>query len=362
MKKKKVLLIGNHEIVIYNFRLELIEALLNKNFEVFLMLPKGEKTKIFERMGCHFIDTPLERHGVNPFSDLALFFRYYRSIKMINPDMIFTYTIKPNIYGGLTGRILKIPYVTNITGLGSAVENEGFLQKITILLYRVALKQVHKVYFQNDENMAFFNKHRIALKKGELLPGSGVNLHKFKVLPYPAEESLHFIFIARVMKEKGIEEYLKTAKYIKKKFPHTNFHVFGFCEERYEKILHKYEQEKIIIYHGMVDNIQEYIQIAHCTIHPSYYPEGMSNVCLESAASARPVITTVRSGCRETVIDNVTGFLVEPQNTEMLINTVEKFINLSYVEKEKMGLAARKYMEEKFDRKIVVDKYLKELD
>lgn len=358
---KRVLLIGNHEIVIYNFRLELIAALLNENDEVFIMLPKGEKVSLLEKMGCHFIEAPLDRHGVNPFSDLALFIRYYRSISLIKPDMIFTYTIKPNIYGGMAGRILKIPYITNITGLGSAVENKGILQYITVSLYRLALKRAHKVYFQNKENMAFFRKYKIALTKGELLPGSGVNLEKFKPLPYPSEESLHFIFIARVMKEKGIEEYLKTAKYIKRKYPNTNFHIFGFCEERYEPILDQYEREKIITYHGMVDNIQEYISMSHCTIHPSYYPEGMSNVCLESAASARPVITTTRSGCRETVKDAVTGYLVEPQNTETLIDAVERFIGLTHAEKKKMGLEARKYMEDKFDRNIVVDKYLKEL-
>lgn len=358
---RRVLMIGNHEVAIYNFRLELIEALLRENDDVYLMLPWGKRVDELEKMGCHFINTPLNRHGVNPISDLILFLRYYRAIKRIKPDMVFTYTIKPNIYGALASCLLKVPCVSNITGLGSAVEKKGLLQGITIILYKIALKKIQKVFFQNEENRDFLKKQGIAVDSGEILPGSGVNLEKFKATSYPSEETLHFVFIGRVMKEKGIEEYIETAKEIKKKYAHVQFHIFGFCEEHYEHILERYENEGIIQYHGMVNDIQEYIKKAHCMIHPSYYPEGMSNVCLECAATARPVITTTRSGCRETVIDGITGYLVEPKNIEMLVKTVEKFINLTYAEKEKMGLEARKYMEDKFDRQIVVDRYLKEL-
>src|SRR5699024_4812051 len=283
---------------------------------------------------------------------------YKKIIKQIEPCVILTYTIKPNIYGALAGRSFNIPVIANITGLGTAVENGGLMQKISIVLYKYAFKDISKVFFQNTENQQFFKKHNLAVEKHELLPGSGVNLEHFSVLEYPEDETIEFVFISRIMKEKGIDQYLEAAKYIRKKYPETQFHVLGFCEEDYEEKLNELQKQGIIIYHGMQRDIRKFLKTSHCTIHPTYYPEGMSNVLLESAASGRPIITTNRSGCREIVDDDVTGYLIEPKNLNKLIQTIELFLNLSFPEKKAMGRLGRKKVEKEFNRNIVVESYI----
>ena len=181
-------------------------------------------------------------------------------------------------------------------------------------------------------------------------------------MDYPDDKNgVEFLFIARVIKEKGIEEYLAAAKQIKKEYPHAVFHVLGPCDGEYEDMLKEYELGGIIQYHGMVQDTREFLKRAHCTIHPSYYPEGISNVLLESAACGRPVITTNRSGCRETVDDGVTGFVFEQKDRAALIECVRKFMEMENEERKIMGLAGREKMVREFDREIVVEAYMREI-
>lgn len=356
----KILILANNDIGLYKFRKELIEELIKHN-EVFISLPGGEFVKELVNMGCIFIDTKLNRRSINPFSDLRLLIAYKKIFREVKPDVVLTYTIKPNIYGGIICRLTKTPYISNITGLGTALENSGFLQNVTILLYKAALKKARCVFFQNRENTDFMNRKGIIKGKQRIIPGSGVNLDYYKILDYPSDENINFLFISRVMKEKGIEQYIETAKYITEKYPCARFHICGFCEEEYEENLEDLQKQGIITYHGMVRDVREILKETHCTIHPSYYPEGMSNVLLESAACGRPIITTNRSGCREIVEDGINGYLVEQKNTQDLIEKVEKFINLSFDEKMQMGLAGRSKVEKEFDRQIVINAYLEEL-
>lgn len=358
---KKVLFLVNHDVVIYNFRYELVEALRNEGHEVFISSPKGERIKLLQDIGCKFIETPVNRHGINPITDLKLLITYVKMIKEIKPDMVFAYTIKPNIYGGMACALTNTPYVVNITGLGTAVENDGFLQKISVLLYKLAFSKVQKVFFQNEENREFFIKKKIAVKKHGLIPGSGVNLKKFGYADYPESDKVEFAFISRIMKEKGVDQYLDTAKAIKAEFPNTEFHVCGFCEEAYEETLKSLHRQGIINYHGMVSDVHGVIKNMHCIIHPTYYPEGISNVLLESCATGRPIITTDRSGCREVVDNGVNGFVVKQKDSSDLIEKVRAFMNLSCEERKEMGLAGRRKVEKEFDRQIVVDAYLAEL-
>lgn len=358
---KRILFLVNHDIVIYNFRKELVERLLSEGYDVYISSPYGKRIDYFINIGCHHIDLKLDRHGTNPLKDLKIIKYYKRIMNEIKPIIIFSYTIKPNIYGAIAARKCNIPIVTNITGLGSAVENKGILQQITILMYKYAFKQVQTVFFQNQENMKFFESNKIALGKHKLLPGSGVNLELFHPLKYPNDTTVEFVFISRIMKEKGIDLYLEAAKYIRNLYSNTKFHICGFCEEEYEDILKKYQENGIIIYHGLVDDVREILKITHCTIHPSYYPEGMSNVLLESCACARPIITTNRSGCREIVEDGINGYLIKQKNIEELIQKIELFLSLTYDEKRKMGLKARDKVTKEFDRNIVVKSYLKEI-
>ena len=357
---KKVLIIANNDVGLYKFRKELVEELLKK-YTVYISLPYGSFVDNLCDMGCKFIDTDIDRRGKNPFSDIKLYKKYRKIIKEVKPDVILTYTIKPNIYGALASKG-KIKVLSNITGLGSAVENPGIIQKITLTLYKLASKNMTTVFFQNEENKQFFINNNINVKNSVLIPGSGVNLNYYAPLEYPNEGTIEFVFISRVMREKGIDQYLDAAKYITSKYPNTRFHICGFCEEEYESILSDLQEKNIIKYHGLVEDVREVLKNVHCTVHPTYYPEGMSNVLLESCASARPIITTNRSGCREIVDDGVNGFIVNQKDSKDLIEKIEEFINLGYLDKKQLGLNARKKVEKEFDRKIVINEYLKEIN
>lgn len=366
---KKILILANNDIGLYNFRKEILQALLRVPYEVHIALPYGSFVEPMVEMGCIFHDTQMERRGTNPFQEVTLLRRYGKLLKKIKPDVVLTYTIKPNIYGGILCAWKHIPYMTTITGLGTAVEGDGILQKITVSLYRFAMRKVRFLFFQNEDNKEFFAKKNIATSRHVRIPGSGVNLDRYAYIPFPEagsneEESAEFLFISRVMKEKGIEQYLGMAEAIKKKFPLTKFHILGFCEDdeekpdSYRKKIAEMEERGIVKFHGMQKDIVPFLKESQCTIHPSFYPEGMSNVCLESAASGRPVITTDRPGCKDTIDDGKTGFLVREQDTEDLIKKVEQFLALPYDKRKEMGLEAHKKMVREFDRNLVVKKYL----
>lgn len=358
---KKVVILSNHHSYTYNFRREIIQRLLDENFKVYIVVPYGEKVELLKEMGCEHINISLERRGVNPINDFKLFISYYKIFEKTKPSAVLSYTIKPNIYGGIVCRIRNIPFFPNVTGLGTAVENDTLLQKLLIFLYRIAFKKATCVFFQNHENKNFFISRLFMLKNYKVIPGSGVNIDFFSLLPYPLDVNIEFVFISRIMKEKGIDQYLEAAEYIRSKYPNTRFHILGFCENTYEEKLEKLQQKGIIQYHGMQSDVREFLKISHCTIHPTYYPEGMSNVLLESAASGRPIITTNRSGCREIVDDGINGYIVEQQNSLDLIRKVEIFLSLDHEEKRKMGIAGRTKVVKEFDRKFVVDFYISEL-
>lgn len=362
MKRKTILILVNHEIVIYNFRKELVERLLEDGHKVIISSPKGEKIRTLVEIGSLHDEVKLNRHGINPIEELNLYKYYKKLMRKYRPDVVFGYTIKPNIHGAMAAKKYNIPFIANITGLGSAVEKRSILQKITILMYKKAFSEINTIFFQNKENQQFFVDNNIAIDKHELIPGSGVNLDYFELEQYPStNEKIEFVFISRIMKEKGIDQYLEAANYITKKYPKTRFHVCGFCEEEYEEILEDYQSKGIIKYHGMITDIREILKKSHCTVHPTYYPEGLSNVLLESAACGRPIISTNRSGTREVINNGINGFLIDEKDTEDLIEKIEKFINLTFDEKRNMGIYGRKKVESEFDRQIVVNAYLKKL-
>lgn len=358
----KIMILANIDLGLYKFRRELVERLLEDN-EVYICLPDGQYVERFVSMGAKFVPCNLlERRGTNPLKEIKLMQYYRRTLSEIKPDLVLTYTIKPNVYGGMACAKLGIPYVANVTGLGSAVENKGILQLVTVTLYKMGLKKAQTVFFQNEANKQFMLDKKVVKGNYDMLPGSGVNLKQYKCLDYPLGDEMHFLFIARVMKEKGIDQYLDAAEALTKKYSNVHFHVCGFCEEEYEGKLKELEERETIIYHGMVDDMVPMYEMSACTIHPTYYPEGLSNVLLETSASGRPIITTNRSGCREVIDDGVNGYLVEEKNSEDLIQKVERFINLSAEERRQMGLNARAKVEKEFDREIVIEKYMREVE
>lgn len=357
----KIMILANSDTGLYKFRRELLEELVKKH-QVFICLPTGDFVPSMIEMGCRFIPCDfLERRGKNPLKEVKLLSFYKEILKKEKPDIVFTYTIKPNIYGGMACKSLGIPYVVNITGLGSAVENAGIMQKVTLALYKIGLKGAQKVFFQNTENRDFMLNKGVISGAYDLLPGSGVNLSQYQQHEYPKGETTDFVFIARIMKEKGIDQYLDAAEFIRKKYPETRFHVCGACKEEYSVKLEKMHQDKTIIYHGKVKNMVEIYQKIACTIHPTYYPEGLSNVLLESSATGRPIITTNRAGCREVIDDGINGYICKQKDSADLIKQVEKFLALSWEEQKAMGIAGRRKVEKEFDRQIVIDKYLQEV-
>lgn len=356
----RVLIVTNSDIGLYKFRKELMEELVKEN-EVYIALPKGEFHDELLAIGCRYIETTLDRHGINPIKELRVFSLYKRIIKEVKPDIVFTYTIKPNVYAGMACAALNIPYVANITGLGTAVENPGLMQILTLNLYKFGLRKAKKVFFQNNENREFMIAKGAVKGPYDMLPGSGVNLNNYTVSEYTDGKTVDFVFVSRIMKEKGIDQYLDAAKEIRGKYPETRFHVCGFCEQAYEDKLKELNTNGTIIYHGLVKNMAAIYKQMSCTIHPTYYPEGLSNVLLESAASGRPIITTNRSGCREVVDDGINGYVIEEKNSKDLIEKIEMFLSKSVEERKQMGLAGRKKVEREFNRRIVIDKYLAEM-
>lgn len=358
---EKILIVSNVTAGLVSFRSELIETLCQKYEVIILATDNGRREKL-ETLGAKVISVKMERHGTNPLKEMKLVSYYKKQMKEIRPRIVLTYTIKPNIYAGMAAASLGIPYVANITGLGPAVENGGLIQKITIPLYRYGLRKAQKVFFQNTSNRDFMIRHKI-VKEGQndLIPGSGVNLEKYEIQPYPQGDTIDFVFISRVVREKGIDQYLDAAKEIRVSHPEARFHICGNCEDAYADILKKLNDDGAIIYHGRIDDIAGMHRQCSCTVHPSFYPEGMSNVLLESCACGRPIITTDRPGCREVVDDGVNGYVVKQRDSQDLIEKIEKFLALNWEEKKAMGLAGRVKVEREFDRQIVIDHYMDEI-
>lgn len=357
----KVMILANNDIGLYKFRRELIEALL-VNHKVCICLPYGKYVDQLKNMGCRFIACEFDRHGTNVVNEVKLMHFYKNIFRTERPDIVLTYTIKPNVYGGMMCSGLGIPYVTNITGLGTAVENEGMLQRVTLLLYKCGLRKAQHVFFQNQSNADFLSKKVKIKMNSSVLPGSGVNLQQYRVLEFPDGETVDFVFVGRVMKEKGIDQYLDAAQYIRDKYPYTRFHICGMYEQDYKVQIECLENQNVIIYHGLVHDMTEIYKLAQCTIHPSFYPEGLSNVLLESCASGRPIITTDRPGCREVVDDGVNGWIVRQQDSKDLIRKIEQFISMGREQRIAMGIAGRRKVEREFDRNIVIAQYMKEIE
>lgn len=317
-------------------------------------MEKGED--IAKELGCYFVEIEMNRRNANPVEEIKLYKRIEKVIKKINPDIILTFTVKCNLYGGMLAHRYHIPYMINITGLGSALGKRGLMAEVLLRFTMKSMKYASCVFFQNTHDREYFKSRGYGIENYCMIPGSGVNTEEYRMLPYPEDSVIRFLYIARVMREKGINEYLELAKYFKDR-DDVEFHICGDCEEDYESILRQLETEKIVRYHRQVSNVIDYEKAAHCIVLPTFYNEGMSNSLLEAAACGRPIITTDHPGCRETVEDGISGYLVQVKNSRDLIEKTNQFLALSYEEKRNMGLAGRRKMEKEFDRRIVVNLY-----
>lgn len=358
---KKVLVISNSSAGLYEFRNEIMLDLM-KDHEVYIALPDTDHYyQSFMKEGCHMIHTPFRRRGKNPFEDIKLYKKYVRILKEVKPDVVCTYTIKPNIYGGIACRRTHTPYICNITGLGTAIESGGMLSKMLIMMYKTALKKANCVFFQNEHNREFMQSNGIAKKVAAMLPGSGVNLDCHTYQPYPEDgDTIKILAVLRVMAGKGIKEFLTAVEALGNPDgkPKILFELAGNYEEEakkeYEPWINRLVEEGKLDYLGFIDNIDPIYADCHFVVHPTYF-EGLSNVCLEAAACGRPVVASDIPGCREAMIRGESGIMFESQNSEALIEAVKEALTWDRNKREEMGKKGREHVAANYSR----DKVLK---
>lgn len=355
-----ILILTNNADGLYKFRAELITELARR-YDVTISAPRDDFSEKLAALGANIIETEFSRRGKNPFRDLQLMKTYEKLIREVKPDAVLTYTIKPNVYGGLACQKTKTPYLANVTGLGTSIENGGPLAALTTTLYKMGLKKASCVFFQNEANKKLFEEKKLVRGRTRRIPGSGVNLEKHCPEPYPdTADGIRFLFIGRVMRDKGIGELLEAVKNLRERHAVT-LDIVGGYDEDYSAQIGEAEAAGYVRYHGQQPSVHEFIKNAHCTVLPSYH-EGMANVMLESAATARPVVTTTVPGCRETFDEGATGFGCEAGSAESLTEAMERFLALSQEEKQRMGEAGRKKVEAEFDRNVVIGAYLEEIE
>lgn len=356
----KIMLISPKDYNFYNFRRQLILHFKEMNDEVVLVCPYGEKIDYFTKRGCRFIDTYVDRRGKSVWNDSKLVWTYFKILYKEKPDIVLTYTSKSSIYAGFACRLLNIPYIVNNAGL---IATTGLFDKFMKLLYKVGWSGASCMMYQNSYERDIVNKLLDNKVHYRDIPGSGVNLEEFKFCEYPEDKGeIIFNYVARVVKIKGIDEFLECAKIIKQKYPTVRFIIYGdYDDDMYRNIISDLEEQGVVEYGGVQLDMKPFIEKAHAVIHPSYY-EGMTNVVLEHSAMGRPCIGSNIPGVKEGIDNGVTGFLFDVKDVGSMVRAVERFINLKYAEKINMGRCARNKMEKEFDRNIVSTTYIDEIN
>ena len=357
-KKGKIMILTNHSYMLYQFRKELIQEFMKK-YEVVLSMPYVGHEDDFKKMGCKCIETPIDRRGINPVTDLKLIRAYRRMLKSEKPDMVVTFSIKPNIYGGLLCGWMKIPFCANVQGLGTAFQKKGLAEFVTVL-YKIAFHHVKKVFFENKANAKEFRKRKIIpAKKQVVLKGAGVNLDHYRYCPSREEDQIKLLFVGRIMKEKGVDELFYAAKKLKKEYgDKIEVGLVGFFEDEYKEQVEQLQEDGVVRFYGFQEDVCPFYENASCVVLPSYH-EGMSNVLLEAASTGRALITSNIPGCREAVDEGINGYLCRVKSAKSLYQKMRKFVELTKEERKEMGKNGRRKMQVQFDKKDVVRKTVK---
>ena len=367
-EKKKIAVIENSLFSTYTMRDSLMKKLLKEGYEVTVLTHTNSFVEHVEKSGLRVIN--IGSGNLNPFKVFRYILSLYRALKKIEPDLCLTFSIRPAIFGNFIARYLHIPTITNITGVGPLFTSKNLAYRVARLIYRFALGKTRKVFFQNFDDLNLFLKNNFVKKEvARRIPGSGVDFEKFSPMDLPPnEDHFIFLFIGRLIKDKGIFEFVEAARTLKKKYPQILFNVIGpFWHQNLKSNtisktdLQNWIVEGVIDYEGEKKDIRRFIARADCIVLPSYR-EGTSNILLEAASMEKPIVTTNTTGCKEAVEDGITGFLCRVQDSKDLADKMEKMYLLGAEERKIMGIKGREKMIKEFDKAIVINNYLDAID
>jgi glycosyltransferase involved in cell wall biosynthesis len=354
---------------IYNFRRALIGLLLERGYEIVALAPADSYVQRVEALGVRHAHLHLDNASTNPLRELVAVARMAITLNREKPKALLTFTPKVNIYGSIAARMLGIPVIANLSGLGRAFVSGGWLKWVATRLYRSALRQPQTVFFQNEQDrQAFINARLVDPTKARRLPGSGVDLRRFR----PAEredntETFVFLLVARLLWDKGVGEFVEAAREVKKRFPQADFRLLGFLDVQNPSAISRaqveqWQKEAVVRYLGVTDEVVPCYAEADCVVLPSYYREGVPRTLLEASSMGIPIITTDTDGCRDTVEDGVTGYLVRARDHVDLADKMAKMLRLAPGERRAMGQRGRAKMCREFDERIVLDTYAEAID
>ena len=365
-KNKKIIISANTAWNIVNFRSTLIKKLVAEDLDVIILAPYDESVDRLIDLGCIVKNLPMESRGTNLIKEILLFVSYIKVFMTENPSAYLGFTIKPNLYGSIAARICKIPTINNITGLGTIYIKKSWKTVLANFLYKIALRESVKVFFQNQDDLNYFLARKIVPPDvADKVPGSGVDLVKFSYKPIYKKNKIRFILISRLLAEKGIEEYITAARIISEYQPNTEFFLLGSTnKDAGTKTLDaqscRWISDQTVRYLGRTDDVREHLYAADCVVLPSYR-EGVPRILLEAAAVGRPTITTSAPGCKEVVDDGITGFICSVADPIDLAQKMKNFLFLTDIQRVNMGSLAREKMEREFDEQFVLKKYMSEM-
>lgn len=368
--KQKIVICANSSWNLLNFRSGLIRALIASGYDVVALAPRDASTANVERLGCRFVELPMSPTGKGVFSNLRLLLRFFLVLRHERPDWFLGFTIKPNIFGSLAARLCGTRHINNITGLGSVFSERTMLTRLTIILYTFALAKSSCVFFQNSEDLNLFaNEGILKNRLADLLPGSGVDLEHFhnhqidaKSAINEANRTLSFILVSRMLRDKGVVVFYEAARSLLDSGLKAEFRLLGPIAEGREGVplatIQKWQDEGVVTYLGETDDVRPFVLASDCVVLPTFYREGVPRALIEAAAMGRPLIATDVAGCREIVIDKKNGYLCAPRSADDLAAKMQLFIDQSKKNKEQMGRSSRAMVEQSFDEKFVINKYL----
>jgi glycosyltransferase involved in cell wall biosynthesis len=359
----KVAIVLNTSWNIYNFRMNLVRSLQAEGHEIHTVAPTDDYTHFLIEAGCMHHAVKMDSRGANPVKDLALIVELYGIYKRIKPDVILHYTIKPNVYGSLAASFLRIPVVNNVCGLGTVFLKDDLLSSIAMFLYRVSFRFPKKVFFQNPDDLKLFlDKKLVPSHTVDLLPGSGIDLDKFKPVSFQRNQKFTFLLISRLITDKGILEYIDAVKKLKGEGLNARFQVLGAIDPEHKRgikreVIQEWINSGLIEYLGTTKDVRHFIELADCVVLPSYR-EGTPRTLLEAASSSKPIVATNVPGCNQVVEDKFNGLLCNMKDSADLAAKMRSMAAYDDETLKNMGINGRRKMETEYDESIVIDKYL----